>query len=159
MPRCLSTPTSLVVTAACAALLMASCGSQASQSAPRSTTQVSGIVCAQATAEYASITKTENQLGNTSAMTAELYASRVASIAKASAWLANHATGVSLNARNFWRVQNLSMSEQITKAAKSGTSTDDLLQYSSTAQNAAFLHDGQRVISFFVAACPSFAAK
>ena len=147
----------VVLVASIAGLMVASCGNGVTQSAPLTTVNSSGVPCLQAVDEYKMITKAESQLGNNSAMTPHLYATKVEVIAKASAWLADHATGVSLNARRYWGSQSLSMSSEITKAANSGTATDQLIQYSGTAQSAAFLHDGQRVVSFYIAACPGFA--
>lgn len=144
----------LAIATACTA-----CSSSSTQSVPSSTIVHYAAPCAEAEVHYRVIVKAENQLGNNSAMTPYLYANRVRAIAQASAWLADHATAMSLPERNFWKNQSLMMSDQITKAANNGTSTDELIQYSTTAQSAAFTHDEQRVINYYVAACPGFASN
>ena len=156
MRSCLTNPRCITLGVLSLGLLVASCSNASSQSSTSSTIHVSGVDCSAATAQYRTISKAESQLGNNSAMTPALYANRVAQIAQASVWLAEHAVGVSMNTRNFWKTQNLTMSHQISTAAKNGTSTDELIQFSSTALSPAFNHDGERIINFYAAACPGF---
>ena len=157
MRSCLTNPRCIALGALSLGLLVASCSNASSQSSPSTTIHASGVDCSAATTQYRIIKHAESQLGNNSAMTPTLYASRVAQIAHASVWLAEHAVGVAMNARNFWKSQNLTMSEQISAAAKHGTSTDQLIQFSTTAVSPAFNHDGQRIITFYAATCPGFA--
>jgi hypothetical protein len=155
MTSCLRSWTCRAALLLAGGLLVAACSSSASSS-PRTTpvVPVAGVDCSAVAAQFAMITKAEAGMGNNSAMTPRLYAKKVAQVAAATVWLADHATGVPAVYRSYWRNQTVALSNQITVAASHGTSTDELLQYSGTATSHALVADNHRVVAWYEAQCP-----